>query len=59
MGKGLGCTICLVILALGEKFRFLFTTELRIDFFPPLGMGVVEEVKACCLVKMVDWITVL
>ena len=53
MGQGLGCTTCLVILALGEKFRFLFTTELRIDFFPILDMMVVvEEVEAWCLMKM-------
>ena len=56
LGKGLGCTTCLGILALGEKFRFLFTTQLRIYFFCWM---VVEVVDACCLVKMVDWVTVL
>ena len=59
LGKGLGCTTCLGILALGEKFRFLFTTQLIIYFFPPLCWMVVEVVDACCLVKMVDWVTVL
>ena len=50
MGYGLGCTTCLVILALREKFGILFTKELRIDFFPTLCIMVVVEV---------DWITVL